>query len=214
MLFSFGAPGLEKWLSRGSEILGRNWPQGGVVFASLLCAFYLLPWPETFFASGFWFCAFIIAKSDLAFYLIPDIATLTLAGLGLLRAIVPSFSPHATVLDLVSGLWPHLGSALLAFTLFFAIGWSYEWLTGREGLGFGDVKLAGALGLWLNPEGIALALELAAFAGFILVIRQGFRGEGLRFVRLPLGALLAPSGFFVYFTSCFAGVDFTSVSLS
>jgi prepilin signal peptidase PulO-like enzyme (type II secretory pathway) len=194
--------------------LELNWFDGGLLLGGFLCAFYFLPWPEPLFASGFWFCTIIVAKSDLAFYLIPDAATLALAGLGFSRAVILNFSPGITAENIISGLWAPVASALLAFALFFGIGWIYERLTGREGLGFGDVKLAGALGLWLDPRGFALALELAALSGFLLVLRQRFRRGSLRSAKLPLGAFLAPAGFLVYFASCFAGFGLIDTRLS
>jgi prepilin signal peptidase PulO-like enzyme (type II secretory pathway) len=176
----------------------------GLIFAGLLSAFAFLPWPEPLFVSGFWICTLVIVKSDLAFYLIPDAATLFLAGLGLLRAAIFSFSPQMTASEFFSALWPPLASAMLAFALFFAVAGIYEWLTGREGLGFGDVKLAGALGVWLDFEGFALALELAACTALLLVLWQARKGKNWRFARLPLGAFLTPAAFCVYVTSSLA----------
>lgn len=213
MPLSFGAPRLGKWLSERTESFGFNWLYGGLLLGGLVCAFTILPWPEPLFASGFWCCVIVIAKSDLAFYLIPDAATFVLAGFGLTRAIVLSFPRDAGAPDGEHGLWASIASALLAFALFFVTSWIYERLTGREGLGFGDVKLAGALGLWLDPRAFALALELAAFTGFLLVFRHAIKGQSLRQARLPLGALLAPAGFAVYFASCLPASDLSGASL-
>jgi leader peptidase (prepilin peptidase)/N-methyltransferase len=165
-----------------------------------LCAYFLLPNGEAAFAIGFWILAVVIVKSDLAAYLIPDWASLALAGLGLAHAIylgLPSDAGlpnddrfYAAVSSIINGL--------LAFGLFLAVSRAYFWLTKREGLGFGDVKLAGALGLWLNFSGFAICLQLATFAALALVSWQVWQGRRDRFAMLPLGAFLAPAAWAVH----------------
>ena len=47
---------------------------------------------------------------------------------------------------------------------FFSLRYGYAKLRGRQGLGFGDVKLAFVAGTWLDWMTIPIAIELAAFA--------------------------------------------------
>lgn len=70
---------------------------------------------------------------------------------------------------------------------------------GVDALGFGDVKLAGALGLWLGAGDFALALLVASLAGLGLAGVAALNGRPVgRATKLPFGALLAPAGFAVW----------------
>ena len=70
----------------------------------------------------------------------------------------------------------------------------YRRWRGRDGLGLGDVKLAGVAGAWLGLTTIFAALELAALtalAAYLLTAllrRRTLRGTAF----LPFGAFLAP----------------------
>ena len=48
--------------------------------------------------------------------------------------------------------------------LFLGLQTGYRWLRNREGLGSGDVKLAGVAGAWLGWSTIPIAIEVAALA--------------------------------------------------
>jgi leader peptidase (prepilin peptidase)/N-methyltransferase len=165
-----------------------------VLLGGWLGACFLLPLGEAAFSIGFWFLVVIIVKSDLADYLIPDWASLGLACLGLAHAIFARIPGDGWFDTAVSAL----SNGGLAFGLFFSVRQAYYWLTKRDGLGFGDVKLAGALGLWLDFTSFALSLQLAAIAALILVLWQACQNKRDRFAMLPLGAFLAPSAFTVY----------------
>lgn len=62
---------------------------------------------------------------------------------------------------------------------------------GREAMGWGDVKLAAALGLVLGPLPLLWTVAVAAAAGAAAGLLAG-RGGGEP--RIPFGALLAPAG--------------------
>jgi leader peptidase (prepilin peptidase)/N-methyltransferase len=68
-------------------------------------------------------------------------------------------------------------------------------LRGREGLGWGDVKLAGVAGVWLDLVMLPIAIEIAALGAIAVYLwRQYSRSRPLRLEsRLPFGAFLAPS---------------------
>lgn len=78
---------------------------------------------------------------------------------------------------------------------FLALRVGYRRWRGREGLGLGDVKLAGVAGVWLAPVFLALAVELAAVAGlaaFALMACRGRRPLSAG-ARLPFGLFFAPA---------------------
>jgi leader peptidase (prepilin peptidase)/N-methyltransferase len=100
-----------------------------------------------------------ILVADTLYQLIPDGAIILIILASFLRL---AGSPSLFV--------PHIGSALMAFGLFYFL-W---WITREKGMGFGDVKLAGVLGLFLGYPDIVLALYCAfltgAVVGVILII--------------------------------------------
>lgn len=80
------------------------------------------------------------------------------------------------------------------FALFALVRAAYRRLRGRDGLGFGDVKLAGVAAVWLDWIPLAVALEIAALAALVFF---GFRRFGPnplgRDALIPFGVFLGPS---------------------
>ena len=78
---------------------------------------------------------------------------------------------------------------------FFSLRYGYAKLRGRQGLGFGDVKLAFVAGTWLDWMTIPIAIELAAFAAITtyvlrqLILRQPISAT----TRMPFGLFFAPA---------------------
>jgi len=85
-----------------------------------------------------------------------------------------------------------------------AIQWGYAALTGREGLGTGDVKLLAALGAWLGLQALPAIMLLASVQGLLfalgstLLSRSDLREErgleSLRHLALPFGPFLVLAG--------------------
>jgi leader peptidase (prepilin peptidase)/N-methyltransferase len=124
-------------------------------------------------------CAVVYA--DLTYLIIPDLysAALFIAALA---------APWR--LPLVDAL---IGAAI-AGALLFAVSWAWRRFAAVEGLGFGDVKLAAAIGALLGAQAGLLAISLSAGLAAVLVY-------GLRLVRgrevaplVPYGAALALAG--------------------
>lgn len=96
---------------------------------------------------------------DLKTRLLPNPLVLLLATLGIFFHISTDFT-----------LTPPLQSLAGAATGY-GLPWTIRFFAnrfyGRDSLGLGDVKLLGAGGLWLGPEGVLLAITLGAFAGLI-----------------------------------------------
>lgn len=117
-----------------------------------------------------------LAWLDWRHYWLPDrlVLPLALGGLplgGLLGADLPS--------RLTGGL---IGWAMLA-----VLAWTYRRLRGREGLGGGDPKLLGAIGLWLGWMPLAPLLALAAALGLVVALWRGLSARE----SLPFGTMLA-----------------------
>ena len=130
-----------------------------------------------------------IVVIDTRHFIIPD--ELTAAGLllGIIHAVVAT--SNSTSWALASAA---LRGAILALA-FLGLRAAYQRLRGREGLGWGDVKLAGVAGVWLDWVTLPLAIEIAALGAIAAYVsRQYIRRRPLRLEsRLPFGAFLAPS---------------------
>ncbi|MCY4643666.1 MAG: A24 family peptidase [Bacteriovoracales bacterium] len=100
------------------------------------------------------FCAFIVHFFiDLDFQILPNGVNLYLAIVFLSYSLF--FHP-----------WPHwLWGGILGFSIPYSITWVFYKLRGKIGMGGGDIKLYGALGLYLGPEQIVVTLFLSCFLG-------------------------------------------------
>lgn len=168
---------------------------------AVLAGTALVVWREagawfTLSAVWLWLIAVVIVvRSDLNDFIIPDGATAFIAGLGLANACVTAWQEGGE-----NVVWAGLDAAssgCLAFALFWGIGWCFRRFGQREALGFGDVKLAGALAIWLVPADAALALEVAALAA-ITILFLGQRAGSLRETAVPFGAFMAPAAWLAF----------------
>lgn len=125
-----------------------------------------------------------LALIDLDTQLLPDSLTLPLLWAGLLFALGNVYVPlPAAVVGAIAGylsLWT-------VFQLF-------RLLTGKEGMGYGDFKLLGALGAWLGwtalPAVILLSSVVGAVVGVGLILFRRHNSQ----VPIPFGPYLAAAG--------------------
>ncbi len=146
-------------------------------------------------ALAFWAVAVVVVRSDLLHFVIPDEASIALAALGLAMAAGPPWLSGDGGAAAARALGDAAATGAGAFALFWAIGAAFR-AAGRDALGFGDVKLAGACAVSLSPADAALALELAAL-GAIAALLAARRGGPLRDTAVPFGAFLAPAAWLV-----------------
>uniref|UniRef100_UPI0035CADD06 prepilin peptidase n=1 Tax=uncultured Sphingomonas sp. TaxID=158754 RepID=UPI0035CADD06 len=123
-----------------------------------------------------------LAALDIAEFWLPDALTATLAGAGLVTGVL--------------GAEPALADRLIGgiggFAALWAVGALYKRLRRREGLGGGDPKLLGAIGLWLGWRMLPAVVLLAALTGLAVVLAGMLRGRDATLGdRMPFGALLA-----------------------
>ena len=141
-----------------------------------------------------WFWALLaLAVADLRRFRLPDALMIPAALLGLGLALAGDGTG-----------WPawdqRLAWALIGATgglgAFWALRVVYRWRTGRDGMGMGDVLLAGVLGLALGPDRLPLAVLLGALTALVLAgLRAGRKRRPLtRLGRVPFGASLAMAG--------------------
>jgi leader peptidase (prepilin peptidase)/N-methyltransferase len=130
-----------------------------------------------------------IAACDARSFRIPDALSASAVALGLVHAGLDR--PH----DLMSAVAMALLRGLVLAGLFLALRALYGALRGREGLGLGDVKLAGAAGVWLDWWVMPIAIEIGALAALALYVAGHVLGRRRiqATTRLPFGLFLAPA---------------------
>ena len=65
--------------------------------------------------------------------------------------------------------WTHWGlGGVVGFVFPLAVAWAYYLIKKREGLGAGDIKLYGALGIYLGPVGILQNIFLSSLVGSLM----------------------------------------------
>lgn len=165
---------------------------GGVLAAALWWRF---PASPLLLAYGpFSGALLVLSAIDLEHRLLPDAITYPGILLGLVLAL---FLPHLTFLQAFLG-------ALLGGGFFFLTGWLYERLTGKRGMGGGDVKLLAMIGAFFGvgslPYIIFLSAALGGLAGLGLVLSRGvWREGGWRTARIPFGPFLAAAALLYLF---------------
>lgn len=132
----------------------------------------------------FTWCLVALTMIDFDTQLLPDSITLPLLWLGL---IANSFGLF-TSLD--SAVWGAIGGYLSLFSVY----WLFKILTGKEGMGFGDFKLLGALGAWLGWQMLLQIIMLSALVGAAIGISMiVIRGRDKN-IPIPFGPYLALAG--------------------
>jgi leader peptidase (prepilin peptidase) / N-methyltransferase len=130
-----------------------------------------------------------IAAVDARRFIIPDELTAAALALGLAYAAVEDADiwPQALAWAVLRGAAPALA--------FLGVRAAYRHWRGREGIGLGDVKLAGVAGVWLDWPTIPIAIEIAALAALgAYMIRHLYLRRTVRpTTRLPFGLFLAPA---------------------
>lgn len=124
---------------------------------------------------------------DFDHQLLPDNITLPLLWLGLLvNTLLPGSDVTAT--DAVLG-------AVFGYLSLWSLYWAFKLLTGKEGMGYGDFKLLGALGAWMGWQSLLMIVILSSLVGAAVGISLlVFRGRD-RNIPIPFGPYLAGAGF-------------------
>jgi len=167
---------------------------GTVAVAALSAAFL----PLAFALASTILGAFMIAGADIdaRAFLLPDTVTLGSAACGVLGAAM--LDPA----DWRIGAFDALAAAFVTAAAVALLRWGYARLRGFEGLGFGDVKLAAAVGAWLPVPAIPVCFLLAALAALIAVALARIGGQPVdRRMEIPLGAFLCPALWLTYYAS-------------
>lgn len=125
--------------------------------------------------------------------LLPDAITLGLIPLGAALALFPeAWAPAWPVSFLESVIGALLGGGLL-----WAVMFGFKRLTGREGMGLGDVKLLAGLGAWLGYPALPPMLLFASVSGLLFWIVLAVLNKADRGYEVPFGTFLAGASLMV-----------------
>lgn len=136
--------------------------------------------------AGLIFSWILIAASgiDARTQLLPDQLTLPLLWLGLLLSLLPLFVNESDAI---------LGAAI-GWASLWSVFWLFKWTTGKEGMGYGDFKLLGALGAWMGPMALLPIILMSSLIGAIIGgIALLASGKG-RNTPIPFGPFIAAAG--------------------
>ncbi len=172
----------------------------GVGGAVALVSTLSLPWPLALASTILGALMIAGAEVDARTYLLPNAVTWGGIASGILAA--PGLNPFEPWLSTGSAVARALGTALALVLL----RWGYAQIRGREGLGFGDVKLAAAVGAWLPLALIPFCFALATCAALVTVMFARLRGESIDgTAKLPFGAFLCPALWLVFYAGELSG---------
>ncbi|MEX3960120.1 A24 family peptidase [Trinickia sp. EG282A] len=159
------------------------------ILSAMLAVFVMLRFGVSVKAlAGYLFGASLLTLAciDAETGLLPDAITLPMIALGLAVNLAGVFAPFHSAL-----MGAAVGYAALAVVFHTA-----RAITGRDGLGFGDLKLFGAIGAWFGLASIGqvflISFVLAAAHGALLVVR----GKASSDEAMPFGPFIALAGVF------------------
>jgi leader peptidase (prepilin peptidase)/N-methyltransferase len=166
------------------------WQSFAAAFVAGIVSFATLPLTPAIFSALLSALAIWIARVDLEQLIIPDLANIAVAALGLAFILIET-PAGARVEELSDALMRGIAAGALLFLMRFA----FQRFAGKEGLGLGDVKLMAAGAVILSWASLPYALVMAAAAAILVVVLRGIRkGAWLdRETEIPFGAFLAPA---------------------
>ena len=164
---------------------------GGAVFASLWLAHGWSPLllPYLFFSSALLMATFI----DFDHLILPDRVTIGGMLLGpILSFALPSLHGQA---ERIPALLHSLGGLALGFGVLWTVAAVGSFVLKRDAMGFGDVKLLGAVGACLGWQAVLFTVFVSSLSGTLLGLGLVAAGKKELQSRIPYGPHLALAAF-------------------
>jgi len=138
--------------------------------------------PQYFLFLAFSASLVVITFIDLQHKIIPDVISLPGILVGLCFSVLgfTGVQWHESLLGMLAG-----GGCL------FLVGLLFEWITGKEGMGGGDVKLLAMIGAWMGWRGLPYIVLISSLTGALvgglslIAARKGMR------TKIPFGPFLS-----------------------
>jgi leader peptidase (prepilin peptidase)/N-methyltransferase len=149
----------------------------------LTLALFIKFGPTLTFLALFLFCSALVVITfiDLEHQIIPDEISLS----GIVIGFVFSFIlPWQTWLNSLLGILLGGGSLLL-------VAYSYQWLTGKEGMGGGDIKLLAMMGAFLGWKSVLFIVFASSLIGSVVGVTMMLVQKKDSKLAIPFGPYLA-----------------------
>jgi leader peptidase (prepilin peptidase)/N-methyltransferase len=166
----------------GTKISAR-YPLIEFLTGTLACACFAEFGPTVEAGVYFSFISSLIVVSfiDIDHQIVPDIISLPGIPMGLVSSL---FLPSIHFSDALIGM-------LAGGGILYMIAWSYQALTGKEGMGGGDIKLLAMIGAFIGWQGILLVILIASVSGaWVGVFLMLMARKNLKFA-VPFGPFLS-----------------------
>jgi len=113
---------------------------------------------KTLFSLVFSYCLIVLAVIDFREKILPDQITLPLLWIGLIASL---FGYWAGPTQAITG-------ALLGYLSLWSVMILFKWVTGKEGMGYGDFKLNAAIGAWFGWQMVPSVILISSFLGAVI----------------------------------------------
>lgn len=149
----------------------------------LTLAIFLRFGPSLSFLALFLFCSSLVVITfiDIEHQIIPDEISLSGIVIGFAFSF---FLPWQTWLDSLFGILLGGGSLLL-------VAYGYQWLTGKEGMGGGDIKLLAMMGAFLGWKSIPFIIFASSLVGSVVGVSMMLIQKKDSKLAIPFGPYLA-----------------------
>ncbi|MGI9237120.1 MAG: prepilin peptidase [Woeseiaceae bacterium] len=176
-----------------NESISARYPLVEMLTAGLaaLCAWHFGFGWEAIMAIVLTLALVPISMIDADTQLIPDSIVLPLLWIGLVMSLFHPMTGSATLFippkDAIVG-------AVAGYLSLWTVYQLFKLVTGKEGMGYGDFKLLGALGAWLGWQKLPQIILMSAVVGAIVGISLMAFRKHERSVPIPFGPYLAAAG--------------------
>lgn len=146
-------------------------------------------WRFGYSSGGAWallltYALITLTMIDFDHQLLPDNITLPFVWLGLLLSVFDIFtSMRSSILGAIAGY-------LILWTVYQV----FKWVTGKEGMGYGDFKLLALLGAWMGWQALPAIILLSSLVGAVVGISLIVFARRDRRIPIPFGPYLATAG--------------------